>query len=174
MGNINGYFKQQDIKDFNSNPFNIIGKDWMLVTAGNFDKINTMTASWGGLGVLWAKNVTFTFIRPQRFTKEFVDTEETYSLCFFDQSYKKALAYLGEVSGRDENKIEKAGLTPMFLDNTPCFEEANMVIICKILYHQVQEASSFIDGEFDKKMYPSKDYHTMYVSEIEKIYIKER
>ena len=96
---------------FRKNPFKLIGKDWMLVTAGNEEKVNTMTASWGGLGVMYGKNVAFIVIRPQRYTKEFIDREDTFSLSFLDKKYRKTLNYLGTVSGRNEDKITKSGLT---------------------------------------------------------------
>ena len=85
--------KEQNIEDFICNPFFKIGKEWMLITAGTKEKINTMTASWGSLGVMWGKNVAFTFIRPQRYTKEFIDDNNTFSLCFFPEEYKKDLSY---------------------------------------------------------------------------------
>lgn len=164
-------FKELNINDFICNPFSKIGKEWMLITAGSPDKINTMTASWGSLGVMWGKNVAFTFIRPQRYTKEFVDSNERFSLCFFDDSYKKTLSYLGSVSGRDEDKITKCGLTPCFLDGIPCFEEASSILLCKKLYSQEIKPNYFIDETLNGKWYGSKDYHTMYVSEIEKIFV---
>ena len=120
---------------------------------------------------MWGKNVAFTFIRPNRFTKKFVDENETFSLCFFDEIYKKTLSYLGTVSGRDEDKISKSALTPCFIDNTPCFEEANLVLICKKLYSQDLKPENFIEYDLDSKWYEKKDYHTMYVSEILKCYI---
>ena len=116
---------------FRKNPFKLIGKDWMLVTAGNEEKVNTMTASWGGLGVMYGKNVAFIVIRPQRYTKEFIDREDTFSLSFLDKKYRKTLNYLGTVSGRNEDKITKSGLTLARYENTPYFDEADHVLICK-------------------------------------------
>lgn len=75
----------------------------MLITAGR-DKCNTMTASWGGLGVMWSKNVAFVVVRPQRYTKEFLDAEPAFSLSFLGDEHRKALSYLGSVSGRNEDK----------------------------------------------------------------------
>lgn len=164
-------FKELNIDDFKCNPFSKIGKDWMLISSGTAEKFNTMTASWGGLGVMWGKNVAFTFIRPQRYTKEFVDSNEHFSLCFFDDSYKKTLSYLGSVSGRDENKIEKCGLTPCFANSVPCFKEANLVLVCRKLYVQEMIPSCFIDENLDGKWYEKVDYHFMYVSEVEKIFV---
>ena len=86
--------KEININELQFNPFTKIGKDWMLVTSTDGEKTNSMTASWGGLGVLWDKNVAFIVLRPQRYTKEFVDNNEKFSLCFFDENYKKVLSYL--------------------------------------------------------------------------------
>lgn len=165
-------WKEISANDLTINPFNQIGKDWMLVTAGDEEKINTMTASWGSLGIMWGKPVAFTFIRPQRYTKEFIDSHDTFSLCFFDESYRKTLSYLGTVSGRDEDKVKNANLTPCFMEGTPCFEEANLVVIAQKLYVQDMLPDCFIDSSLDDQWYSEKDYHTMYVSEIKKIFIR--
>ena len=109
--------------DLNESTFRLIGHDWMLVTAAHNSRVNTMTASWGGFGVLFNKNVAYIFVRPQRFTKEFVDGSDRFSLTFFDKSFKKELSYLGTASGKDEDKINKAGLTTLYLVETPYFEE---------------------------------------------------
>ena len=109
--------------DLNESTFRLIGHDWMLVTAAHNSRVNTMTASWGGFGVLFNKNVAYIFVRPQRFTKEFVDGSDRFSLTFFDKSFKKELSYLGTASGKDEDKIKKAGLTTLYLVETPYFEE---------------------------------------------------
>ena len=99
--------KEINYKDMKFNPFNLIGDEWMLVTAGNEQKCNTMTASWGHLGCLWGHNdpTAVIYLRPSRYTKEFVDEESYFSLCVMDKSFKKQMAYLGSVSGRDEDKI---------------------------------------------------------------------
>ena len=109
--------------DLNESTFRLIGHDGMLVTAAHNSRVNTMTASWGGFGVLFNKNVAYIFVRPQRFTKEFVDGSDRFSLTFFDKSFKKELSYLGTASGKDEDKINKAGLTTLYLVETPYFEE---------------------------------------------------
>lgn len=154
------------------NTFKLIGSDWMLVTAKNEDKVNTMTASWGGLGVMWGKKVAFVVIRPGRYTKEFVDAADTLSLTFFESDFKKKLSYLGSVSGRDENKIKKAGLTVALEENTPYFEEGKLVLICKKLFVQTYEPSSFLDDNLLTQWYPEKDYHTLYIVEITDILTK--
>ncbi|CZR97914.1 MULTISPECIES: flavin reductase [unclassified Clostridioides] len=166
-------FKEVKIEELQFNPFTKIGKEWLLITAGDSEKFNTMTASWGGVGVYWSKNVVTTYIRPQRYTKEFVDNNDTFTIAFFDETYREALNICGTISGRDINKVEKAGLTPYFVDDTVAFEEANMIMVCKKLYHDTMPPENFDAKENDKKWYPNKDYHTMYISEIIKVLVKE-
>ncbi|KAF5047681.1 hypothetical protein DSECCO2_457910 [anaerobic digester metagenome] len=141
----------------------------MLLTAEKEGKANTMTASWGGLGVMWGKNVSYTVIRPQRYTKEFIENSDTFSISFFEAAYKKQLSYLGAVSGKSEDKIQKSGLTLMHIDNTPTFEEASIVIVCRKLYAQDFKPEFFIEKANDEKWYPNKDYHKLYISEVVKI-----
>ena len=159
-------------EELQKNTFSMIGKEWLLVTACKEGKVNTMTASWGGLGVMWGKNVAFIVLRPQRYTKEFVDAGETFSLSVLDESYRKTLSYLGTGSGRNEDKVAKSGLTVTEEDGTPYFEEANTVLVCRKLYAQPYDPSCFIDKSCDEKWYPEKDYHTMYIAEIEKVLVR--
>lgn len=160
-------------EEFKQSPFKLIGKDWMLITAEANDKVNTMTASWGGFGVMWGKNVAYIVIRPQRYTKEFVDNSEAFSLTFFDSNFKEQLNYLGTVSGRDEDKIKKSNLTVIHTDNIPYFEEGNIAIFCKKLYTQEYKPEGFIAKELNEKWYPNVDHHTLYIAEVTKILIKE-
>lgn len=162
-------FNEIKTEELNKSPFELIGSDWMLITAEKDGKANAMTASWGGLGVMWGKNVAYTVIRPQRYTKEFIESSDTFSLSFFDKSYKKQLSYMGSVSGRDEDKISKSNLTVAHEDGTPYFEEADLVIICKKLYAQDFKPEFFIEKENNEKWYPNKDYHKLYISEVKKI-----
>jgi flavin reductase (DIM6/NTAB) family NADH-FMN oxidoreductase RutF len=165
-------FKEITPIEFNESPFKIIGKDAMLITAEKDGKVNTMTASWGGLGVLWSMDVAFIFIRPQRYTKEFVEANDYFSLSFLGENYKKELGYLGTVSGRDEDKITNSKLTLKKHENAPYFNEANKVLICKKLYKQDLKEEFFIDKSIIEKAYPDKDLHTVYVGKIEKILVK--
>jgi flavin reductase (DIM6/NTAB) family NADH-FMN oxidoreductase RutF len=159
-------FKEILPEGLRKNPFHLIGKEWMLITAGDKDKVNTMTASWGGLGVMYGKSVAFIVIRPQRYTKEFIDREETFSLSFLDKKYKKALNYLGTVSGRNEDKIKNSGLSVDYFKDTPYFIEADQVLICKKLFMQTMDGSSLLNEKLDKTWYPNKDYHILYIAEI--------
>ncbi len=163
--------KEISTTELQKNTFEMIGKDWMLVTAGTEEKANTMTASWGGLGVMFQKDVAYIVVRPQRYTKDFIDQEGTFSLSFFDNSYKKILGYLGSVSGRDEDKITKSGLTLAFCEGTPYFDEAETIFICKKMVRQPLDRTSILEEDLDKTFYPDQDYHILYIAEITKILV---
>lgn len=165
-------YKEIKPEELQKNPFQMIGKEWLLVAAEKDGKVNAMTASWGGVGVMWGKNAAFIVIRPQRYTKEFIDASATVSLSVLGEEYRKTLGYFGSVSGRDEDKIAKSGLTVAHADDTPYFSEANTVIIGRKLYAQEFRPECFTDTSLDEKWYPGKDYHTMYVLEIEKVLIR--
>ena len=154
--------------DLTQNPFKLIGKDWMLITAEADGKINTMTASWGGVGILWNKPVAFLFIRPTRHTFSFTEKSEYLTLNFLPEQYRKELSYCGTVSGRDENKIEKCGFT-VKKDVAPYFEEADTVFICKKHYGDMICADGFIHPEMIESCYADKNYHKLYIVEIEKV-----
>ena len=160
------------------NPMTLIAKEWMLLTAGTKDRgYNTMTCSWGHLGSIWGHSgglpTSVCYVRPQRYTKEFVDREEYYTLSFFDPEYKKALGYLGSHSGRDEDKVAAAGLTPVFLDDTTTFAEAKLVLVCRKLYRAPLLEEGFVDKSVLEDCYPKRDLHDMYIGEITKVYVKE-
>ena len=165
-------FTEIDVKISELNPFTKIGKEWMLITAGNEDNFNTMTASWGGLGVLWNKNVAFTFIRPSRYTHEFTEKEEFFSLCFFPEEYREALTFCGRNSGRDCDKIKETGLTPVFIDGVPCFEEASLVLICRKLYTQEMDKNCTTDAQVKSHYAEDEPFHTMYIGDIVKALTK--
>ena len=148
------------------NPFEMIGKDWMLIAAGDGEGCNAMTASWGGLGELWNKPVSFIFVRPQRYTYRFVERCGGYSLCFFGPQDRAMLQYMGTASGRDEDKIQKAGLTVAYADGVPYFEQARLVLICRKLYRQDLEEGCFTDPQTLEASYPLRDLHRMYVGEV--------
>ncbi len=154
-----------DLYDLNT--FQKIGKDWMLITAEKHGTPNTMTASWGGAGVMWGKNVVYIVVRESRYTKEMIDGSDTFSLSFLKHDeYKSTLKYLGVVSGRDEDKIANARLHVDYDHGTPFIDEADTVIICKKLCAQPITPDSFIDASIDETWYKDKDYHTLYIGEI--------
>jgi len=158
-------FSKTDLNRIDENVFKLIGSDWMLITAGTKDSFNTMTASWGGMGVLWNKPVTYIFVRPQRYTYEFLEKNKSYSLSFFDEKYRKALTICGSKSGRDIDKVKEAGLTSVVSDNGIVhFSEAKLVVECSKLYYQDIDPSHFLDKSINE-LYDN-DYHRMYIGEI--------
>jgi len=167
--------KFQNIKpeQITDNAFKLIGTDWMLITAGTKEKFNTMTASWGGLGILWGKKIAFCVVRPQRYTYEFIESSKNFTLSFFNDEYREALNLCGKKSGRDIDKAVEAGITPIELSQgAVSFEEARLVLECRKLYFQDIDPNHFIDLDLDKN-YPNKDYHRMYVGEIVNCYLKD-
>lgn len=166
-------FEKIDIKDFIPDSFGLKNK-WMLVTASKPDgTVNTMTASWGGYGVMWNKEVVFVVIRPQRYTREFVEGTESFSLTFFDKKHLKDLSYLGKVSGRDEDKISKAGLNIAFDKNIPYFMEAETAIFVKKLFVQRIQEDAFLEKDIIDRWYPEKDFHYLYIAEVTNILKKK-
>ncbi|MBQ8502664.1 MAG: flavin reductase [Clostridia bacterium] len=161
-----------DIKTLKENVVSLFDDKWALITAGNKESYNTMTASWGTMGELWNKDVCFAFIRPQRYTYEFMEREDYFTVSFFPEEYKKALGFCGRYSGRDYDKAKQTGLTPMEVGNSMSFEEGEIILLCKKLYIQDIDPKGFIDESIDAACYPQKDYHRMYVGEIVEAYIK--
>lgn len=168
--------KEIDVKELNLNPFTAFGRDWMALAAGNEARgYNAMTVAWGHLGAIWDRKggagtlpTAVCFVRPQRYTKEFMDRETMFTLCAFPPEYKKALAYLGARSGRDEDKIAVVGLTPVFDADTTYFAEASLVLVCRKLYQAPLQAGGFIEPELLEENYPRRDLHEMYIGEIVK------
>ena len=154
------------------NAMKLIGKDWMLVTASDGKTVNTMTASWGMMGVLWNKEVCTVFVRPQRYTAEFTEQATHLSLSFFDESFRDALKICGTKSGRDCDKWALAGLTPVMEDGVPIIKEAKLTLICRKLYRDVLREECFLDRELLSN-YARKDYHYVYVCQIEKIWMED-
>ncbi|MEI8201963.1 MAG: flavin reductase [Bacteroidota bacterium] len=154
------------------NPFVLLNDDWMLITAGTPDKFNTMTASWGGMGVLWNKRVVYIFIRPPRYTYDFVENSSIFTLSFFNNDYRKALRICGETSGRDTDKIKATGLTPLFSNDYIAFEEAKLIFQCRKIYFNDILSENFLDPKIQPH-YPNNDYHRMYVGEIEQVLTKK-
>ena len=162
--------RPEDIKD---NPFKLIGGDWMLITAGDLKSFNTMTASWGGLGVLWDKNVAFCFVRPTRHTFEFMNQNETFTLSFFDERYRSVLTYCGSHTGKHVDKVKKCGITPVAgsIDDV-YFAEARLVLECRKIYFADINPSAFL-AQTLTDVYPEKDYHRMFIGEIEHVLGRE-
>ena len=164
--------REISVEELKDNPFTVINKDWMLITAGNREKHNTMTASWGGVGELWGRYVSTIYIRPQRYTLEFVEREDYYSLCFFGPDCRQALNLCGSKSGREVDKDAATGLTPCFDEAAPYYEQARLVFLCRKLYRQDLEEGCFLDKGLLEKWYDN-DLHRMFIGEIVKVLEKE-
>lgn len=170
--------KEIAFQELNINPFTAIAHDWMLVTAGNESRgYNTMTASWGHLGSIWGHGggmpTAVIYVRPQRYTKAFVDREEYFTLSFFPEGYREALAYLGTHSGRDGDKVAKAGLTPVFEAESTHFAEAAVVLVCRKIYRAPILEEGFVDKRIVDDCYPQRDFHDMYIGEIVKVLVSD-
>ena len=166
-------FQSVDPKALQENVFSLIGDKWMLITAGTGEKCNTMTASWGGLGVIWGAPAATCYIRPQRYTKEFVDREEYFTLAFFGEEYRRALSLCGSKSGRDVDKVKECGFTVMEAEGgAPYFAQAELVLVCKKAYWQDMDPAHFLDPEIETH-YAQKDYHRIFIGEIVEALRKE-
>jgi len=166
-------FKKINVKDIQGNIFDLVGDKWMLITGGDESGFNTMTASWGGAGILWQKAVTFCFIRPQRYTRKFMDYGKYYTLSFYGEKHRDALFLCGSKSGRDIDKVKETGLTPCFADcGAVYFQEAELVLVCKKIYCDDFQPENFLSPEIEK-VYEAKDYHRMYVGEIIEVLEKQ-
>ena len=162
-----------DPKQLNSNVFSMIGEQWMLITAGTADKCNTMTASWGGLGVIWGAPAATCYIRPQRYTKEFVDGSGYFTLSFFDGKYRPQLNLCGTKSGRDVDKVTECGFTVAAgAGNAPYFEQADLVLVCRKRFAQPMDPD-LIPQDIKTKWYPNDDHHTLYIGEILEVLVKD-
>lgn len=157
--------------------FQLIGKEWMLVTAGSLEAgFNTMTASWGGLGWLWNKPVAFVFVRPERHTYQFTETHDRLTLSFLgmDEKARHMLNHCGTVSGRDHDKVAECGLTPVATpEGSVGFAEARLTLVGRKLFRSEMQAAHFLDPEVRERWYndqPGGSFHTVYVVEIENVY----
>ena len=166
-------WKKIDPKQLDQNVFSLIGDQWMLVTAGDKDKCNTMTASWGGLGVLWGKPSATCYIRPQRYTKEFLDANEYFTLTFFGEEYRKALSLCGSKSGREIDKVKECGFTVLEGEcGAPYFDQAQLTLVCRKRFVQPMDSGN-IPEDVKEKFYAEKDYHFIYIGEIVEALVKE-
>ena len=160
-------------EDIENNVFEVISKNWMLLTAGNIDSFNTMTVSWGGLGVLWKKNVATVYVRPGRYTREFIENSEYFTLSTYPESMHDKLAICGSKSGRDIDKVSVCGFTPKSGDNGGVyFDDAELVLVCRKLYYSDFDSNNFLVPEIED-CYPNHDYHRMYVGEIVEVLVKK-
>jgi len=159
-------FRKLEPSQINLNTFSLIHDDWFLLSAGELTSFNTMTASWGGFGILWNKPVVFCFVRPHRFTYQFIESSDTFTLSFFSEKYRDALRLCGKVSGKQVDKIKSTGLKPFESPAKSVFyEQADLMIECRKMYFSDLDPANFIHPSI-KENYPKNDYHRMYIGEI--------
>lgn len=166
-------FKEIDFTDVKENVVDLLKNQWGLVTAGNADGLNTMTVSWGAIGELWALDMATIYIRPQRYTVNYLEENEYFTISFYDREYHSALALCGSKSGRDIDKVKETGLTPVLNENAPYFSQAKLVLVCKKVAKGEFKPEQMIDKSIIDKQYPAKDFHYIYYGAIEKVLIKE-
>lgn len=163
-------FEEISAKEIGGNLIEKISNEWMLITAGNTDGYNMMTASWGFAGEMWGSDTVIAMVRPQRYTMQFLEKEDYFTLSFYGDN-KEIHKICGSKSGRDVDKTALTGMTPVFSSEAPYFNEAKTVIICKKQYVQQLDKNCFTDKDLISKFYPSEDYHLMIFGKIEKVLV---
>ena len=167
--------KQIDFTELKQNPAELIGKQWMLITAGTPDKFNTMTASWGGLGFLWNRPVAFVFVRPNRHTAGFMDEQAAFTLSFMPEKYRADLIFCGRNSGRD---VDKMAATSLHAHTTPnglvAMDDADLVLECRKMAVATMQEGDFINfAEVSPQWYdPTNPLHKVYICEIAATYVR--
>lgn len=152
----------------NISAFETFDKQWALVTAGTEDSFNTMTVSWGGVGTLWSKPAATVYIRPSRYTYEFLEKNALFTVSFFSEQFKKDLGILGTKSGRDCDKLSLTHLHPAFVDGTVTFREAYATLICKKMYFADMDPDRIPD-DVKARYYDGDALHRMYIGEVLRI-----
>ena len=154
-----------DIKDLNFDIFKAFNNDWALVTSGSINAHNSMTVSWGGMGTIWNKPVVTIYIKPCRYTHEFIEKNDYFVVSFFDEQYKNALGIMGTKSGRDISKDVASNLTPVEHGDNTIYQEAKLTLICRKIYQNDLDLSK-IPSEHIEKYYLKEKPHTMYIGEV--------
>lgn len=158
-------FQPVPAEKFIAEPFKLLGMSGYLLTSGNIDDHNSMTCGWGTMGVLWSRCVVNVYVRPHRYTFEFMEKHEIFSVSILPPEYKSAITLFGTVSGRDRDRCKEAGLTLAEKNGAAYYEQADTVIFAKKIYFQDMEPSQFLDENIFK-LYAKKDYHRIYTGEV--------
>jgi flavin reductase (DIM6/NTAB) family NADH-FMN oxidoreductase RutF len=166
-------FIRKSTSELTCNPFTTIGKDWFLLTAGTPDNFNTMTCSWGAMGVIWNVPSVTAYVRTSRHTFGYLEGGNTFTISVFPEEYRKALSFCGSHSGRDTDKIAETGLTPVTLCGAPAFAEAKLVLVCEKMYSQMLSASEFADASVIDAFYSKDAMHKMYIGRVLEAYVQE-
>lgn len=149
------------------NPFEIFNNNWALVTAGNNEHFNSMTISWGSMGTIWGKDIITIYIRPERYTFEFLKENDTFTVSFYDKEYKDALNIMGTLSGRDIDKVKETNLTPISIDDSITYKQAKQTFLCKKLYMNQIDKTKLPDNL--QKYYSDKQTHYIILGEVIKV-----
>lgn len=164
---MNSLFNTIPTESLKDNFFSRFDRDWMLITAGTMAHFNTMTASWGTVGILWNKPVAICFIRPHRFTFQFAEKHSFFTLSFLEEQYRDILSFCGSHSGKDTDKVAQTGLKPVELGaESITFEQARLVLECRKLYADFLKPENFLVRAILDKNYPGKDFHRFFIGEI--------
>ncbi len=166
-------FIKKSTSELTCNPFATIGKDWFLLTAGTPERYNTMTCSWGAMGVIWNDPSVTAYVRTNRHTFGFLEDEPLFTISVFPEEYRRVLSFCGSHSGRDTDKVKETGLTPAVLDGAPTFAEAKLVFVCEKVYAQMMDESCFVLPETKDAYYSKDPMHKMYIGRIKAVYVNE-
>ena len=154
--------------EFSTDILRVFDKKWALLTAGDSDRFNTMTISWGGLGTIWGKPVATVYVRTSRYTHDFMDAKEFFTVSFYPEECKRILGVLGSKSGRDMDKMKESGLTPVQAGESMSFKEAEVTLVCRKLFKQQLNVANMPE-DVAKAMYEGQAPHDMYIGEIVEI-----
>lgn len=168
-----GKLKKTTVAKLESNVFTLISKDWAVLTVQTNEKVNGMTVSWVQLGHMWNKNVVTVYVRPQRYTYDFINKQDTFSLAFFEEDYREQLAYLGKISGKDEDKLAHCEFTTSEVEGTPVIEQAKLVFVLRKLFVADIKEEQFVDENVVKRCYPKKDFHRAITAEIVQVLVSK-
>ncbi len=158
--------------EFTTDILSVFDKKWALLTAGDSDRFNTMTISWGGLGTIWGKPVATVYVRTSRYTHDFMDAKDFFTVSFYPEECKQILGVLGSKSGRDMDKMKESGLTPVQSGESMSFKEAEVTLVCRKLFKQQLDVANMSE-DVAKAMYEGQALHDMYIGEIVDIIRKE-
>lgn len=157
--------------EFNTEIFSQFDKKWALLTAGDEKSFNMMTISWGGFGTIWNKPVATVYVRTSRYTHDFIDANEYFTISFFPEQYKKILSVLGSRSGREIDKMKDSGLNAIKAGGSVSFREAEVTLVCRKMFKQELSVANMPE-DIAKSMYEGQAPHDMYIGEVVEI-IKE-
>lgn len=155
------------------NPFTMIGKDWFLLTAGTPEDYNTMTASWGAMGVIWGAPAVTAYVRTSRHTMSYLENNDLFTVSVLDENFRSALSFCGSHSGRDCDKAKETGLIPVELSGSTAFAQARLVLVCEKMFGQMMEKAAFADPQVYAKWYEKDPMHKMFIGKIRQVFVQE-